>query len=167
MSIHMSAAEYRQFAVKAGIGRKGIQQFDGSRGEQTTKYRNRRVYVYNDGFVSNDKIPTHGGIKEIYDSTKEYQRYGALRLMERAKLIANLQRQVPFVIQEAYTDRHGEKHKAAIYKADFVYEKDGERIVEDVKGLDKTTGKPICTESFKLKWKLLIAKYPDYHFQIY
>ena len=48
-----------------------------------------------------------------------------------------------------------------------LYERDGETIVEDVKGQDKKTGKLQMTEAFRLKWKLLQAKYPQYKFELY
>ena len=48
-----------------------------------------------------------------------------------------------------------------------MYERDGEKIVEDVKGQDDETGKYKMTEAFRLKWKLLQAKYPDFKFEIY
>lgn len=52
-----------------------------------------------------------------------------------------------------------------VYKADFCYlDAQGKTIVEDVKGFDSKSGKYMQTEAFRLKWKLLKAKYPEYHF---
>ena len=131
------------------------------------KYRNRRVYVYKDGFVANIKTDSHGTLKETFDSQKEYTRCIELRLLERAGKISGLKLQVPLVIQESFVDAAGKKQKAVVYRADFMYEEGGRVIVEDVKGVDKRTGKPVCTEAFKLKWKFLKKKYGDYVFRIY
>ena len=63
---------------------------------------------------------------------------------------------------------NGKKHKAAYYRADFVYEdENGKTVVEDVKGKDRKTGKYQTTETFNLKWKLLQAKHPDKVFRLY
>lgn len=64
--------------------------------------------------------------------------------------------------------RDGEKLRAIVYKADFMYinNTDGETIVEDVKPFDKKSGKYLTTKDFKLKWKLLKAKYKDYWFRM-
>ena len=110
-----------------------------------TKYGNHRVYLYEDEYVSGDKyISGHGKLVAVFDSTKEYCRWLDLQLMEKAGTISNLERQKELVIQDA-----------------FVYEK---TIVEDVKGFDSESGKYMQTEAFRLKWKLLKAKYPEYHF---
>ena len=76
-------------------------------------------------------------------------------------------RQAELVIQEAFTTPDGKKHRPVTYKADFAYERDGEKIIEDVKGEDEKTGKYQMTEAFRLKWKLLQAKYPGFKFEIY
>lgn len=55
-------------------------------------------------------------------------------MLQRAGQIRNLQKQVPFVLQEPFTAYDGEKIRAIKYVADFVYEdKDGRTIVEDSK----------------------------------
>lgn len=128
------------------------------------KYRNIKIYVYEDGFVSEGErladSAGHGSLVEKYDSTKEYYRHQELLLLQRVGKISNLQRQVKLVIQAAFT-YHDESIAAITYVADFVYDRDGEQIVEDVKGFSEATGKYIETKDFKLKWKLLKAKYPD------
>ena len=78
-----------------------------------------------------------------FDSQKEYKRYVVLKLLERAGKISDLQRQVRF---ELIPKQDGET--ACHYVADFVYQKDGKRIVEDVKGYK--------TEVYKLKKKLML-----------
>ena len=132
------------------------------------KYKNEKVYVYSDGFVSTEKdLNLHGEITAKYDSIKEYKRYGELRLLEKAGQISELQRQVKLVIQEAFVYRN--EHISEIsYIADFVYIRNDETVVEDVKGISRETGKCITsTKDFKLKWKLLKAKYPEKVFEIF
>ncbi len=64
-----------------------------------------------------DKRSKYGNRRTAgYDSKKEARRGVELEQLEQAGEIVNLRRQV------------------AIYRADFVYERDGRRIVEDVKG---------------------------------
>ena len=149
---HMSAKEYQEML----------------RRKKPSKYRNEKVYVYEDGFLSDSpKLTTHGRVIEKYDSRKEYDRSRELLLLKKAGKISNLKRQAELVIQEAFTTPDGKKYRPVTYKADFAYERDGEKIIEDVKGEDEETGKYQMTETFRLKWKLLQAKYPGFKFEIY
>ena len=88
---------------------------------------------------------------EKFDSRLEARRYTELALMERAGVIKDLRRQVPFELIPPYVT-HGRKVRPAEYIADFVYEKDGETVVEDTKG--------VKTEVYKLKKKLFEYRYP-------
>lgn len=89
----------------------------------------------------------------VFDSAKEARRYCELKLLERAGEISDLQMQVKF---ELIPKQDGES--AVNYKADFVYtEKDGARIVEDVKGFR--------TKEYIIKRKLFKLKYPEYVFR--
>lgn len=98
----------------------------------------------------------------VFDSKKEFERYIILLQMQRSGIIKNLCRQVPFELipaqYETY-ERYGKngnrlkdgKHcieKALTYKADFVYQKDGEKVVEDVKGFK--------TKEYIIKRKLML-----------
>lgn len=80
-----------------------------------------------------------------FDSQKEYRRFCELCLLERAGKVADLQRQVKFVLIPAQHEpdtigaRGGVKRgklleREVSYVADFVYTEDGKRIVEDTKG---------------------------------
>ena len=80
-----------------------------------------------------------------FDSKKEARRWQELKILEKAGKITNLRRQVKFVLiptQRAVDEigpRGGRRpgkvlEKELDYVADFVYEEDGEKIVEDVKG---------------------------------
>lgn len=137
--------------------------------EKPRKYRNQKVYLYADGFADIEgKSKKHGKIVAVYDSRKEFRRHTELRMLEQAGEIHDLQRQYPLIIQDAFVYQ-GEKIRAISYKADFCYRKreDKSITVEDVKGVDKTTGKHITTAEFRLKWKLLKSKYPDMNFVLF
>ena len=80
---------------------------------------------------------------QVFDSVKEFHRWGVLRLLERAGKIRNLQRQVKF---ELIPKQDGER--ACSYIADFVYEENGKKVVEDCKGFK--------TDAYKLKRKMML-----------
>ena len=131
------------------------------------KYRNRKVFVYTDGFAcEGERTNGHGKLLRVYDSVKEYGRHSELCLLERAGRITALEWQKKLVIQEAFF-RNGKRVREIAYVADFAYVQDGKQVIEDVKGFDQNTGQYRMTEAFKLKWKLLKAKYPKYEFKIY
>ena len=105
------------------------------------KYRNRKILIDNHRF----------------DSELEATRYCQLKLLQRAKQISNLRLQVPFLLQESFK-KNGKTHREINYIADFVYEENGQTIVEDTKGMK--------TETFKIKQKLFEYKYPDLNLKI-
>lgn len=73
------------------------------------------------------KRTTVDGIE--FDSKLEANRWSELRLLERAGVIAELERQKEYVIIPK--SQYGRK---IVYRADFVYKtKEGETVVEDVK----------------------------------
>lgn len=88
---------------------------------------------------------TEGPNGEKFDSKKELARYNELVMMEKAGLISGLRRQVRYVLLHSiYEDVPVQlKRKVSIkkkllfretaYIADFVYEQDGQEVVEDVK----------------------------------
>lgn len=96
------------------------------------------------------------GIK--FDSKAEAKRYMELKLLLKAKKIAQLELQPKFELLPKYTNNKGEKIRAIIYKADFSYCQNGKKIVEDVKGYE--------TKEFKLKKKLLEYKFQDIDFRL-
>lgn len=106
-----------------------------------SKYRNKKTVVDN--------------IK--FDSVLEANRYQELKLLQRAKQISNLRLQVPFLLQEGFK-KNGKTHRKIEYIADFVYEENGQTIVEDTKGMK--------TETFKIKQKLFEYKYPELSIKI-
>lgn len=81
-----------------------------------------------------------------FDSAKEAKRYTKLRDMERAGMIHGLRLQVPFELFPSF-ECEGVKYRSMKYVADFVYIRDGKRVVEDCKGFK--------TAEYKLKKKLM------------
>lgn len=117
-----------------------------------------------------------------YASKREAARAAELKLMQAAGEIYNLREQVKYVLVPAiYQKPDGtlvknydlEKHKRDVereqgcklellercvwYAADFVYEKDGQTIVEDAKGFKKTNA--AVYEKFTHKRKLMLHVY--------
>ena len=95
-----------------------------------------------------------------FDSILEAARYRQLRLMEKADIISDLKLQVEFQIIQGWVNPDtGEKIKGTMYIADFMYcdKEQNKVIVEDTKGME--------TESFKIKWKLVQSKYPEFTFK--
>jgi hypothetical protein len=95
----------------------------------TRKYRNTPVTI--------------DGIR--FDSKAEAKRWAELRLLERAGVILDLQRQVSFPITFGGV-------KITTYRADFVYREaeTGETAIEDVKG--------VRTPEYRIKAKLMAAQ---------
>ena len=83
---------------------------------------------------------------QVFDSVKEYRRWGCLRLLERAGEIKDLKRQVKF---ELIPKQDGER--ACYYIADFTYMENGELVVEDCKGFK--------TDVYKIKKKLMLMEH--------
>ena len=97
-----------------------------------------------------------------FHSRKEARRYQDLLLLQRAGVIKKLEKQVKFVLipaQYETTIRYGKKgqrlkdgqkliEKECAYYADFVYEENGKKIVEDTKG--------VRTSDYIIKRKLML-----------
>ena len=90
------------------------------------------------------KKTTIDGIE--FDSAKEAKRYTKLREMERAGRIQGLRLQVPFELLPSF-ECEGVKYRGMKYIADFVYYRNGVRVVEDVKGAK--------TPEYRMKKKLM------------
>lgn len=72
---------------------------------------------------------------ELFDSTKEADRYAELLLMQRAGKIFDLQRQVKFELIPPQERPDGKREFPVRYIADFVYkDSTGRKVAEDVKG---------------------------------
>lgn len=85
----------------------------------------------------NNKIVYVGGLR--FDSKKEAERYLFLKDADQRGVISGLSRQVRFRLAPT----------KITYIADFVYFKDGEQVVEDVKGY--------LTDVYKIKRELMRA----------
>lgn len=100
------------------------------------KYRSRKVEV--------------NGIK--FDSKKEMERYKVLLLQEHLGEIQHLQRQVKFELIPSQREFGKVIERPCNYVADFVYLKDGQKVVEDVKGLKKSEAYAL----YSIKRKLML-----------
>ena len=91
-----------------------------------------------------------------FDSKGEYRRWLTLVAMRDANLIQNLQRQVTYVLQDAFVDNAGVRHHSIKYTADHIYQEDGITVIEDYKS--KITAKG---EAFRIRWRMLCEKFKD------
>ena len=108
---------------------------------------NQRKKVVRIAKYGNKKIVVDG---ITFDSKKEAQRWAELKLLERAHVITNLQRQVTFVLIPKQVREGYCVERACTYKADFVYKANGKTVVEDVKS-------PITkTREYIIKRKLML-----------
>lgn len=91
----------------------------------------------------NEKVEVDG---DVFDSKREYGRWQQLKMEERARIIANLKRQVSFELAPAVVVK-GRKRPPLKYLADFTYTRNGQMIIEDAKG--------VITEAFRIKRHLM------------
>lgn len=130
-------------------------------------------------FNQRNKLGNHAVVigGEHYDSKAEATRHGQLKLLERAGEIHDIERQVVFelipsqyeIIPTGEIYKNGAKkgqpkikrvcvEQSVKYLADFVYKtKDGETVVEDIKGYRDTNSAPYA--KFVIKRKLMLQKY--------
>ena len=95
----------------------------------------------------NRKITAPDG--QVFDSVKEYHRWGCLRLLERAGKIHDLKRQVKYELIPFQYKSGKVVERGCYYIADFVYkDSTGELVVEDCKGYK--------TEVYRIKKKLML-----------
>ena len=91
-----------------------------------------------------------------FDSKKEAKKWQELKMLERSGKIKNLERQKRFTLQDRFVNNEKKTIRPIYWFADFYYEKNGIKIVEDTKG--------VKTEAYKIKKKLFQYKYPEYKF---
>lgn len=94
------------------------------------------------------------GIK--FDSKKEGARFLALKDLEKAGAIKDLELQRRFEI----VPKKNNNRRARFYVADFVYTENGRKIIEDVKSPITRTN-PV----YSLKKAIMLAEYPEYEFR--
>lgn len=95
------------------------------------------------------------GIK--FDSKLEAERYGQLKILQRAGVIHDLELQPEYELLPSFK-KNGKTWRRTVYKADFRYilcENDI-TIIEDVKG-----STAVITDVFRLKQKLFEYQYPE------
>lgn len=108
-----------------------------------------------------------------FDSKKEARRYQELQLLQWSGQIQNLQTQVKYVLIPTQREASFEVYKSGpnkgrrkpgkiiehecSYVADFVYAKDGETVVEDVKGYRDPSSAAYA--KFVIKRKLMLERY--------
>jgi hypothetical protein len=92
----------------------------------------------------------------VFDSQKEANYYLELKLRKRANDIVDFELQPVYILQDAYY-RDAKKVQPITYKADFkIVHKNFDVEIVDVKGMK--------TEVYRIKKKLLLAKYPSIRF---
>ena len=89
-----------------------------------------------------------------FDSKREARRYMALWLMQRSGEITSLRTQVKYPLLPKQVHPDGTQERAIDYVADFVYEKDGETVVEDSKGFRNTAS--AAYRVFVMKRKMML-----------
>ena len=107
----------------------------------------------------NTKIQVDG---ITFDSKLEAERYGQLKMMERAGVIRDLVLQPEFELIPSFR-KFGKTWRRTVYRADFKYIlcSDDSHIIEDVKG-----SKAVITDVFRLKQKLFEYQYPELSIKI-
>lgn len=113
--------------------------------------------LYQQNKYSAEKIEI-GGMK--FDSKKEARRYGELKMLEDAKIITGLRRQVKYVLIPSQRDEKGKViERECAYYADFVYfdTEKGETVVEDVKGYRDSNSAAYA--KYTIKRKLMLERY--------
>lgn len=128
-----------------------------------SKPRSRKVWARSDNWapISRDealalrKATKNKTAAACFDSELEYRRWHELLLLERAGVIARLERQVsiPIVVDGV--------HVFSI-EPDFVYFQDGRRIYDDTKGRKSGFEYRI----FCIKWKVAKAKFPNAEWRV-
>ena len=88
---------------------------------------------------------------ETFDSKREYLRWRELQLLEKAGKIKNLQRQQRIELIPSQRIDGKVVERPCFYVADFIYEEDGKKIVEDSKGFRTT--------EYIIKRKLLLWRH--------
>lgn len=87
-----------------------------------------------------------------FDSRREYDRWCELKLLQRAKEISGLKRQVRYELIPAQKINGKVVERKCEYIADFVYQdKYGNTVVEDAKGFK--------TKDYIIKRKLMLHRY--------
>lgn len=93
-----------------------------------------------------------------FDSKLEKKHYERLLLRLKAGEIFDLERQVPYVLQEGFRDNQGVAVRAITYNIDFRYKENGKTVVDEVKGM--------MAQHSALKIKIFKFRYRDIIFNL-
>jgi hypothetical protein len=86
-----------------------------------------------------------------FASRAEARRYIELNFLQQVGDVSGLKLQVPFVLAPAVLIRGAKRKSPALrYVADFVYMRDGVRVIEDVKGA--------LTQAYRIKRHLMAVQ---------
>lgn len=102
----------------------------------------------------NAKKEISGG--KLIDSGREATRLRELELQQHCGIIYDLKTQVLYQLVDDFEHKDWGKIKGIRYRADFVYLKNGKKIVEDSKGYR--------TRHYIDKRKMLLSRYPEINF---
>ena len=93
-----------------------------------------------------------------FDSKAEAKRYNELKLLLKAGEITQLEIHPRFTLLENGKNKHDQGYGKITYIADFMYINTNDRVItaEDVKG--------VKTQTYSVKKRLFMAKYPNYKF---
>lgn len=128
-----------------------------------SKPRSRKVWARADTWapISRDeamalrKATKNKNAAACFDSELEYRRWHELLLLERAGVIARLERQqsIPLIVNGTH---------CFTIKPDFLYFRDGKRIYDDTKG--RTKG--FEYRQFKDRWTVAKALFPNTEWRV-
>lgn len=90
--------------------------------------------------------------KLTFDSRREAERWQELQILEHSGRICGLRRQAPYTLIPSQKVGGKVIERPCRYVADFVYEKDGQTVVEDVKGCKRGAAYAV----FAIKRKLML-----------
>ena len=90
--------------------------------------------------------------KLTFDSRREAERWQELQILEHSGRICGLRRQVPYTLIPSQKVGGKVIERPCRYVADFVYEKDGQTVGEDVKGCKRGAAYAV----FAIKRKLML-----------
>ena len=92
-----------------------------------------------------------------FASRKEADYYCELKLRLKAGDIKGFSLQPEFVLQEAFTDSMGNKHRAIKYTADF-------KVIHNDLSVEIVEVKGHKTRDYLLRKKLFLKRYPEFRF---
>lgn len=96
-----------------------------------------------------------------FDSMSERDRYIELLKIQASGAISELEHHRVYLLME-WGEYRGEKIRAINYEADFVYQENGETVVEDVKSTHT-----VKDAQYILKKKMFKLRYPELLFREY